>query len=186
MKTILFEDLFPVENLLEVVCFGVGKILTGSLVVGGRDVVHDVVDIAHHLVAVDVDKPWRNLARGGILQVAEEQGADVALMVDIDHAAGVAFVVKFVDAHAHHRAIGQVEGNGGMAADFVADFHRTRFYLQVQFFQLTLQQLVEEWAFDTLPSSGWPCSSNEKLMPAFFNSSSDRLWNTPSEIMAAP
>ena len=87
------DESIPVENTLEIVLLGVGEILAGCLVIGRRDIIHDVVDVGLHLVGINIDQTRRYLASGGVLQVFQLEGRHVALMVAVDHASGAPLLV---------------------------------------------------------------------------------------------
>ena len=146
--------ILPLKHFLEVVILGVGEVLLGGFVVGGSDVVHDVVDIALDLVAVDVDQTRRNLASGGILQVFEVERSDRTLMVDIDHAASAALVVERVDTHTHQRAIGEVESDRRVAANLVANLDGTALDLETELLDFAFKQIVEDVSLANLAQLG--------------------------------
>lgn len=129
---------------MEVVLLGVGHISLGGLVVGRRNGVEDVLHHRGELVRVDVDQTRRNLARRRVLQVLQVERRDIALRVDVDHAAGLALGEELVDADAQLRAVGQVVGDRGLAADLVAQLDRTALDLQTELLELLLDHLVED------------------------------------------
>ncbi len=105
---------------------------------------------------MDVDQAGRNLARSGVLQILEVEGRNIALRIDVDHAARLALGEELVHADAQLRTIGEVVGDGGLAADFVAQLHGTALDLEPELLDALLDHLVEDMRLGHLAQLGMP------------------------------
>ena len=183
----LRPDYFQFRILWKSYSSGLGTYCLGGLVVGRGDGVEDGLHHRRELVRLDVHQTGRNLARRGVLQVLEVERRDVALRIDVNHAARLALGEELVHADTQLRAVGQVVGDRGLAADFVAQLHRTALDLEAQLLELLLDHLVEDVRLRHLAQLGMSVLVVGEVDAALADLLvADSAWNTPSEITAAP
>ncbi len=110
----------------------------------------DVLVVVLRRAGIDVHHARRNLAGLWVLKVLQIERRHIAVGVDIDHAAGLALAEELVDSHCELGAVGKVVCHRILAADIIADLHRTGLHTQLDVLQLFLKQVVEQHSLGDL------------------------------------
>ena len=93
---------------------------------------------------VDINDSRRNLASFRVLKVNKIERRNISECVDIDHAPGLALAEELVNSHCELGAVGKVVSHRILAADIVANLHRTALHFHSEFLELFLKKVVEK------------------------------------------